>query len=138
LTTVLAGLAVPALRATRNDAPDSPAGDKVWSTKKVMNRVHVGKESLMSLVYRDIHKAEPDWQTDEKNLAEIIRLMSMLNQQKPPRGSQEAWDQRVEDYLDKVRVARQKVSEHQIEPARASLDRLRPSCDDCHDNHGVK
>ena len=44
-TAVLAGLAAgAALHATY--AVDHPGADEVWSTKKVMDKVHVGKQSL--------------------------------------------------------------------------------------------
>jgi hypothetical protein len=136
---VLAGVAAGAAsRATRNYAADKPGADEVWSTKKVMDKVHVGKQSLISVVYKDIHKAKPDWKTDEKNLAEIIRLMSMLTKQKPLRGSQEAWDKLVHDYVDKVKVAQQNVKQHKLQPARASLEKVLSTCDKCHDDHGIK
>jgi hypothetical protein len=56
---VLAGLAAgAAFRATH--AVDDPSADEVWSTKKVMDKVHVGKQSLLSVVNKDLRKAEPD------------------------------------------------------------------------------
>ena len=56
---VIAGLAAgAALRATY--AADHPVADPVWSTKKVMDKVHVGKQSLLSVVNKDLRKAEPD------------------------------------------------------------------------------
>ncbi len=69
---VIAGLAAgAALRATY--AADLPGADEVWSTKKVMDKVQVGKHSLLSVVTKDLQKAEPDWKSDEENLTEIIR-----------------------------------------------------------------
>jgi hypothetical protein len=136
---VIGGLAAGAtLRATRNYAADPPGAEELWSTKKVMDKVHVGKQSLISVVYKDIHKAEPDWKTDEKNLAEIIRLMSMLTRQKPLRGSQEAWDKLVQEYVDQAKVVQQNVREHKLQPTRASLEQLFSTCEECHDNHGIK
>jgi hypothetical protein len=137
--TILVGLAVGAvLRAARNYAADNAGSNEVWSTKKIMAKLYVGKPSLMSAVHKDIDKAEPDWKTDEKNLAEIIRLMSMLTKQKPLRGSQEAWDKLVQDYVDKAKVAQRNIKEHKLEPARASLQKVLSTCDNCHDNHGIK
>ena len=134
---VFAGLAAGAtLRATY--AEDHPDAYEVWSTKKVMDKVHVGKQSLLSVINKDLRKAEPDWKGDEKNLTEIIRLMSMLTKQKPLRGSQEAWDKLVQDYVDKAKVAQRNIKEHKLEPARAALQQLLSTCDDCHDNHGIK
>jgi hypothetical protein len=134
---VLACLAAgAALRAT--DAADNPGADEVWSTKKVMDKVHLGKQSLLSVVNKDLRKAEPDWKSDEENLTEIIRLMSMLTNQKPLRGSQEAWDKLALDYVDGAKAARQNVKEHRLQPARAALERVISTCDECHDNHGIK
>jgi hypothetical protein len=134
---VLAGLAAgAAFRATY--AVDDPGADEVWSTKKVMDKVHVGKQSLLSVVNKDLRKAEPDWKSDEENLTEIIRLMSMLTKQKPPRGSQEAWDKLVQDYVDGAKAARKNVKEHRLQPGRAALEMVIMTCDECHDNHGVK
>jgi hypothetical protein len=139
LIAVLAGLAAGAtLPATRDYVAAEPGTGEVWSTKKVMDKVHVGKQSLFSLVYRDIHRAEPDWKTDDKNIAEIIRLMSMLSRQKPSTGSQEAWDKLVRYYIDNANTARQNVKEHKLEPARTSLQNVLSTCDECHDNHGIK
>jgi hypothetical protein len=136
---VLASLTAGAgLRVTRTNAADSPRADEVWSTKKVMDKLYVGKQSLAAVLFRDIRKDEPDWQTDEKNLAEMIRLMSMLTKQKPPRGSQEAWDKLVRDYVDTAEVMRQNVRERRLQPARASMEKLGAACDECHDNHGIK
>ena len=136
---VLAGLAgAAALCAPRNYAADNSGADEVWSTKKIMVKLYVGKPSLMSAVYKDIHKAEPDWKSDEKNLTEIIRLMSMLTKQKPPRGSQEAWDKLVQDYVHGAKAARQNVKEQRLQPARAALEKVTSTCDECHDNHGIK
>jgi hypothetical protein len=132
----LAGLAAVALRTTY--APDHPGADEVWSSKKVMDKAHVGKQSLLSTVNKDLGKAEPDWKSDEETLTEIIRLMSMLTKQKPPRGSQKAWDKLVQDYVDGAVAARQNVKEHRILPARAALDKARSTCEECHDDHGIK
>jgi hypothetical protein len=133
---VLAGLAATAFCATY--AVDHPGADEVWSTKKVMDKVHVGKQSLLSVVNKDLRKAEPDWKSDEKNLTEIIRLMSMLTKQKPPRGSQGAWDKLVQDYVNGAKAARQNVKEHRRQPGRAALEKVISTCDECHDNHGIK
>jgi hypothetical protein len=134
---VLAGLAAGAALLPTY-AADNPGADELWSTKKVMDKVHVGKQSLLSVVTKDLRKAEPDWKSDEENLTEIIRLMSMLTKQKPPRGSQEAWDRLVQDYVQGAKAARQNVKEHRLQPARAALERVIPTCDECHDNHGIK
>lgn len=109
-----------------------------WSTKLIMDKVHLGKQSLLSVVSKDLRTGEPDWKSDEENLAEIIRLMSMLTKQKPLRGSQEAWDKLVSDYVDGAKTARQKVTEHRSQPARAALERVVATCEACHDNHGVR
>jgi hypothetical protein len=136
--TVLAGLAGAAIRATRNYAADNPGANEVGSTKKIMVKLYVGKPSLMSALYEDVHKAEPDWKADEKNLAQISRLMSLLTKQRPLRGSQEAWDKLVQDYVQKAKVAQQNIKEHKLQPARDSLEQVLSTCDDCHDNHGIK
>jgi hypothetical protein len=134
---VLAGFAAgAALRVTCAAAP--PAPDPVLSTKKVMDRVALGKQSLLAVVNKDLRNAEPDWKSDEENLRKIIRLMSMLTKQKPLRGSQEAWDQLVQEYVEGAKVALQNVKEHRPEPARAALDQARSTCEECHDNHGIK
>jgi cytochrome c553 len=136
---VLAGLAGgAALRATRNYAADNSGANEVWSTKKIMVKLYVGKPSLMSAVYEDVHEAEPDWKSDEKSLAEIIRLMSLLTKQRPLRGSQEAWDKLVQNYVEKAKAARQNVKERKLQAARDSLEQVLSTCDDCHDNHGIK
>jgi hypothetical protein len=135
---VVGGLAAGAmLRATRNEA--DPAGaDEQWSTRKIMRKIHGGKQPLLFVVDKDIQKAEPDWKTDEENLAEIIRLMSMLTKRKPLRGSQEAWDKLVQEYVDQAKVVQQNVKEHKLQPARAALEKMGSTCDQCHDNHGIK
>ena len=115
---VFAGFAAgAALRATY--AVDHPCADDVWSTKKVMDKVHVGKQSLLSVVNTDLRKAKPDWKSDEKNLTEIIRLMRMLTKQKPPRGSQEAQDWFCAKLRQWGEELRQNVKEHRVQPARA-------------------
>ncbi len=135
----IGGLAAGAmLRATGNHGADPPGGDEVLSTRKVMRKLHGADQSLVAIVHKDLQKAEPDWKADEKNLAEIIRLMGMLTKQKPLRGSQQAWDKLVQDYVDDVKLARQNVKEHKSQPARAALQRLTSTCDECHDNHGIK
>jgi hypothetical protein len=135
--TVFAGMAAgAALRVT--PAQDHPGADEVWSTKKVMDKVHVGKQALLSVVSNDLRKAEPDWKSDEENLTEVIRLMSMLTKQKPPRGSQEAWNTLVKNYVDGAKAARQNVKEHRLQPARAALEKVRSTCEECHDNHGIQ
>jgi hypothetical protein len=136
---VVAGMACwEALLGTRNYAADNPRADDIWSTKKIMVKLYVGRPSLMSAVYKDIHKAEPDWKTAEKHLAEIIRLMSMLTRQKPLRGSQEAWDELVQDYVRKAKAAQQNIKECKLQLARGSLVLVLSTCDNCHDTHGIK
>jgi hypothetical protein len=127
-----------ALSASWNDAADRAGPDEIWSTKKVMDRCYVGNQSLMKMVRRDIEKAQPDWKSAEKNVAEVIRLMRMLTRQKPPRGSQEAWDGLVDDFVHKAGVLRANVREQQLKAARASLQRISATCDLCHDNHGIQ
>ncbi len=119
-------------------AEGRPGADAVWSTKKVMVKIGAGGRSLLSLVDKDLQKAEPDWKSDEENLGEIIRLMSMLTKQKPPRGSREAWDKLVREFVDGAKAARQNVKEHRLRPARDALERARSTCEECHDNHGLK
>jgi hypothetical protein len=134
---VLAGLAAGAALCALY-AADRPGADGVWSTKKVMDKIALGKRSLLSVVNNDLRKAEPDWKSDEENLAEVIRLMSMLTRQKPPKGSQEAWDKLVRDFVDGAKAARQHVKEHRLESARAALEKMRSTCEECHDNHGLQ
>jgi hypothetical protein len=137
LIAVLAGLvAGAAFRATY--ASNHPGADQGWSTKKIMDKIAVGKQALLSVVHKDLQKAEPDWKSDEENLTEIIRLMSMLTKQKPLRGSQEAWNKLVQDYVDGAKAARQNVKEHMLQPARAALEKASSTCGECHDNHGIK
>ena len=82
---VLAGVAAAAaLLVARNYAADKAGADEGWTTKKIMREVHFGKKAPFKVVYGDIQNAEPNWQNDEKNLAEIVRLMSMLTKRKPP------------------------------------------------------
>jgi hypothetical protein len=119
-------------------AADHASAAEVWTTKKVMDKVHLGKQALLAVVNKDLRKAEPDWQSDEKNLTEIIRLMSQLTKQPPPRGSQEAWDKLVRDYVGGAKAARQHVQEHQRQQARAALEKVIATCDACHDNHGIQ
>jgi len=64
--------------------------------------------------------------------------MSMLTKQKPLRGSQEAWDKLVQNFVDKAKSAQQNVKEHKLESARASLRKVLSTCDNCHDNHGFQ
>jgi hypothetical protein len=125
-----------ALRASC--AEDHPGADEVWSTKKVMVKVGAGRRSLLSVVDKDLQKAEPDWKSDEANLTEIIRLMAMLTRQKPPRGSQEAWDKLVRDFVDGAKAARQHVKEHRLQPACDALETARSTCEECHDSHGLQ
>ena len=134
---VLAGLAAGAAFRTTY-AVDDPGADEVWSTKKVMDKVHLGKQSLLCVVNKDLRRAEPDWKSDEKNLTEIIRLMSILTKQKPPTGSQEAWDKLVQDYVHGAKASRQNVKEHRQQPGRAALEKVILTCEECHDNHGIK
>jgi hypothetical protein len=110
----------------------------IWSTKHVMDKVHVGKQSLLTVVNKNLRQAEPDWKSDEKNLTEIIRLMSMLTKQKPLRGSKEDWDKLVQEYVRGAKAARQNVKKHRLEPARAALETVISTCEECHDNHGIK
>ena len=133
---VLAGLAGAALRATY--AGDRPGPDEVWSTKKVMDKCFLGKQSLVAVVNKDLQRTEPDWKSDEVNLTEIIRLMSMLTRQKPLRGSQEAWDELVQDYVRKAKAAQQNIKECKLQLARGSLVLVLSTCDNCHDTHGIK
>ncbi len=131
----LAGLAAgAAFRATRA----ANRSDAVWSTKKVMDKVALGKQSLLSVVNRDLGKAEPDWKSDEENLTEVIRLMSMLTRQNPPRGSQEGWDKLVRDFVDGAKAARENVKWHRLRPALAALEKVRATCEECHENHGIR
>jgi hypothetical protein len=135
----LGGLAAgAALFASWNYAADSPGPDESLSTKKVMDRCYVGDQSLTKLVRRDLDRAQPDWKRAEMNVAEVIRLMSMLTRQKPPRGSQEAWNALVEGYLEKAQVLKQNVKEEKLQASRASLQRIASTCDECHDNHGIQ
>ncbi len=135
----LAGLAAGAARCvTRNDEAANPNADEEWSTKKVMRKIHSGKQALLSVVRADLQKAQPDWVTDEKGLAEINRLMSTLTGRKPLRGSQDAWDKLVRAYVDQVKVAQQSVKEHKLLPARAALKEVSLTCEKCHDDHGVQ
>lgn len=103
-----------------------------------MIKINRGKPSLMASVYKDLQKPEPDWETAAQKLGEISRLMSMLTKQKPLRGSQEAWNGLVQDYLDKVKGAQTSVQEHRLQPARAWLEKLTATCDKCHDQHGIQ
>jgi hypothetical protein len=135
--TVLAGLAAGATLCAIH-AANHLGADEAWSTKKVMDKIAVGKQSLLSVVNKDLEKADPDWKSDEENLTEIIRLMSMLTKQKPPRGSQGAWDKRVQDFVDRAKAARQNVKGHRLRPARAALEKARSTCEECHDNHGIQ
>jgi cytochrome c553 len=139
LMAVLAGMtAGAAVSVNWNYAADSPGSDELLSTKKVMDQCYVGNQSLMKVVRRDLEMAQPDWRSAEKNVTEVIRLMSMLTRQKPPRGTQEAWNGLVEDYLQKARTLQRDVKEQKRQASSASLQKIASTCDECHDNHGIQ
>jgi hypothetical protein len=136
---ILAGIAAgAAICVNWNYAANNSGPGELLSTKKVMDRCYVGNQSLMKLVRRDLDRAQPDWKNAEKNVAEVIRLMSMLTRHKPPRGSQEAWDGLVMDYVQKARVLEENVRKQKLKAARASLQKIAATCDECHDNHGIQ
>jgi hypothetical protein len=62
----------------------------------------------------------------------------MLTKQNPLRGSQEAWNKLVQDYVDKAKVVQESLQEHKLQPARVWLDKVLATCDQCHDDHGIK
>jgi hypothetical protein len=135
----LAGLIAGAMLSTSGDyAADNPGPGELLCTKKVMDKCYVGNQSLMKMVRRDIENRPPDWTGAERNVTEVMRLMSMLTRQKPPRGSQEAWDGLVEDYRQKARALKQNVKEQKLQASRASLQKIASTCDECHDNHGIQ
>jgi hypothetical protein len=135
---LLGALAAYAAICSSNYAADNPGPGELLSTKKVMDKCYVGNQSLMKLVRRDLERARPDWAGAEKNVTEVVRLMSMLTRQKPPRGSQEAWDGLVEAYLQKAHALKQNVNEQKLQASKAWLQKIASTCDECHDNHGIQ
>jgi len=114
------------------------ANEQELSTKEIMGKAHKGKQSLFFLVQQDIRKAKPDWQADEKNVAEMIRLVSMLTKNNPPKGSKEGWDKLVQEYVDKAKVVQEKLKEEKVQESRTALNKLMTTCKSCHDTHNPK
>jgi hypothetical protein len=127
-----------ALCVNWNYAAAKRGPDEPLSTKKVMDRCYVGNQSLLKTVRRDLDRTEPDWKNAEKNIEEIIRLMSVLTRHKPPRGSQEAWNKLVESYVQEASAFQENVREKKLRSAQASLEKIASTCDECHDNHGIQ
>jgi hypothetical protein len=121
-----------ALPAFVDDASETPL-----STKKIMGKAHKGEDCLISLVHFDLHQqgAGVDWRTDEKNVAEMVRLVGMLSKNDPPKGDKEAWDKRVKDYVDKGKALQEKLKEKKLAESRAALDKLETTCKGCHQTH---
>jgi len=142
LAVSLAGLAAlsacTAVCVNWNYAADNAGRAELLSTKKVMDKCYVGNQSLMKMIRRDLERAQPDWKGAETNLAEVVRLMSMLTRHKPPRGSQEAWNGLVKDYLQKASALQENLREEKLQASRASLQKIASTCEECHDNHGLQ
>ena len=132
----LAVLACDAGKAVQDgSATNADREGPVLSTKEIMTRAHKGEQSLVSRLNADLQKPQPDWPKDEEYLAEMIRLVSRLTTQKPPHGSQEAWNTRVHDYVDNAKDIQQDLKEQNVQAARASVGKLLKTCKGCHDAH---
>jgi hypothetical protein len=105
------------------------------STKAIMDRAHKGKGSLLSRLEADLQKPQPDLANDGEYVAEMIRLVTGLGTQKPPQGTQDAWNARVQGYLEKANDIARSLKEQDAQAARPSLGRLRATCKDCHEAH---
>jgi soluble cytochrome b562 len=114
---------------------DQDKSEPALSTKEIMGKAHKGKQSLFFLVQQDIRKANPDWQADEKSVAEMIRLVSMLTKNNPPKGSKEGWDKLVQEYVDKAKAVQQNLKEEKLRESRTAFNKLMATCKSCHETH---
>jgi hypothetical protein len=105
------------------------------SIKEIMTKAHGGKKSLYAIVWNDIHRDRPNWQRSRKNLAEMIRLCSLLTKQEPPKGTKESWQKLVQGYLDQAKTVQGNLEKENVAESRTTYDKLLKTCKVCHNIH---
>ncbi len=116
-----------------------PAGaqsdEKVPSIKKVMGKLHKGKNAPVNAVKATLKTDSPDWAVVLKDAKVIATYGAYLPKNDPPKGSKESWEKLAKAYASNGKALETAAEKEELKAARSASTKLSGSCKACHSAH---
>ncbi len=103
--------------------------------KEIMTKGHMGGDSLLGGIEKQVKADSPDWDAVTKNADQLVEFGKVLAKSDPPKdakGTKEAWQKQTQIYVDNVTALDDAAKKKDKSATAASAMKLRNSCGGCH------
>ena len=116
-----------------------PAGassdEETPSIKKVMNKLHKGKNAPLSKVKAALKGDSPDWTAIQKEAKIFATLGAALPKNDPPRGDKESYEKLAKAYASAGKTLEESAEKEDLKGSRDAFKKISTSCMPCHKSH---
>jgi cytochrome c556 len=109
--------------------------DETPSIKKVMTKLHKGKNSPLNKAKAALKAGSPDWAVIQKEAKLFATLGAALPKSDPPRGDKESYEKLAKDYATAGKAFETSAEKEDLKGSNAALKKISTSCMPCHKEH---
>ena len=112
--------------------------DKAPPIKLIMKTANAGPKALLSQTAAGLKSADPKWDDLAKTTASLVKCVSYLEKNTPPKGNKESWEKMAGAYIAKAKALDEAVSKKEKGEAEGIVKQMQGSCSACHKLHKGK
>jgi cytochrome c556 len=112
--------------------------DEIPSIKKVMAKLHTGKNAPLTTVKAALKSDSPDWSKVQKDTKVFATLGATLPKSDPPRGDKEAYGKLAKAYASAAKILDESAEKEDLSGSRDAFKKISTSCKACHTSHKGK
>ena len=115
---------------SRGANDDAPA-----TIDKIMDTLHKGKKSAISVLKTALKSQSPDWATVQKETKTYNKLAADLPKNDPPKGDSAAFKKLAKAFATNAKTLNDAAEKEDLAATNAALRKIGGSCKTCHDAH---
>ncbi len=116
--------------ASRGANDDAPA-----TIDKIMDTLHKGKKSSLSVLKTALKSASPDWAKVQKETKTYSKYAADLPKNDPPKGDSAAFKKLAKAFATNAKALNDAAEKEDAAAVKAALTKLGGSCKSCHEAH---
>lgn len=115
--------------------PVSAQDQKTPTIKEVMEKLHKGSSSSLSMLGKELKRKPTPWEEIQRSTKDFVIFGAALAKNDPPRGDKASWQRLAQEYYETAKAMDEAASSKQLAAVNQARGRLTKSCKACHDAH---
>ncbi len=116
-----------------------PAGassdDEVPTIKKIMSKLHKGRNAPLTTVKAALNTDSPDWTKVKKDAKVFATFGAALPKNDPPKGDKESYTKLAKDYASATKSLEESADKEDLTGSKDAFKKIQNSCKACHQSH---